>query len=224
MMQHTDETVDDIKRRALERITAKVWPGGPGPERAGPWNAETVAEHAWYALAVHATREELAAEQLSEWGVTTFVPMETLRVKVVESRHARGRRRCRFEDVTRPLMRGYVFGGFRGVPAWGEVRRVKFVRGVVGIDGRPVSVPNCDIERFMRAMGDGTFTETRPEIGPGDRVKLTEGPFKGFPAEVVDVVEKAWGAEAMLLLWLFGQETAVRAPLDELEIYQLPCR
>jgi transcription antitermination factor NusG len=104
------------------------------------------------------------------------------------------------ERVTeRPIVGGYVYAMFRQQPQWDVLkRRERLITGVFCVNGKPVEIARdviqhlrgltVDAERLRMAreeMARQIREAKRPK--PGDKARITEGPFSGFMVEVESV-------------------------------------
>ena len=71
------------------------------------------------------------------------------------------------------------------------------------------------LQDILKALESGVEIRVAPEIGPGQRVKVKQGPLQGMEAWV----EERQGMTAVLLrLDFIGQAAAVKVPADYLEL------
>ena len=157
----------------------------------------------WFAVFSKPRREEEAAEQLTQQGFTVFLP----RVR------ARRRLRGQWRDVVEPMFPRYLF--LRATPGLDDLRPIRSTRGVVGLvrfGGEPRPAPDALIVELQRlcATADGALSLPEPLV-PGDRVRVVEGPFAGYEAELLS---QDGENRARVLLTLLGQSHAVQMPMD----------
>jgi hypothetical protein len=171
----------------------------------------------WYALTVEAQKEFHASVILRRRGYTTFLPTRQ-----------DWRRRNRFvrekEPMTYPLIARCLLVGFRieAVPPWFDLFQLSLVRGVIGFDGAPRTVPQISVidlvDRFganhFRAPDCQKWIRTHHEFSIGNAVEVVEGPFAGHRTKVRDIK----GLRADVLLELFNSKQPVKIPLDHLEL------
>jgi transcription antitermination factor NusG len=94
------------------------------------------------------------------------------------------------------------------------------VAGVMGTGGRPVVVGEAEIARLMRERGEGRvaagryrFMRSNAEYDPGDRVRVSAGPFEGRIARVIEI-----GApQTRAVLEALGGQVPVEIRADWLE-------
>jgi len=71
------------------------------------------------------------------------------------------------------------------------------------------------LEDILKALESGLEIQVSPEIGPGQRVKIKQGPLQGIEAWVESRVGMA---TVFLRLDFIGQAAAVKVPADYLEL------
>ena len=158
----------------------------------------------WFAVFSKPRRETEAMEQLERQGFTVFLPL------------ARARRRLRgqWRAVIEPMFPRYLF--LRATPGLDDLRPIRSTRGVIGLvrfGGEPRPAPDALIAALQRlCASDGVLDLPEPLV-PGSRVRILEGPFAGYEAELLS---HDGAHRARVLLALLGQMHAVQIPLDEL--------
>jgi transcriptional antiterminator RfaH len=147
-------------------------------------------------------------------GLRVYVPVEKYRPKRT------------WRSRTRPLIPGYIFADLPDEDALDTARQNYAVRDIMCLDGKPLAVPAIAIGAMILMEAFGEFDTTWNSPAPirdksrgrkpsrnwkhGELVKVTEGPFAGFMAEIVKA-ERADRIE--VLVSLFGRETPTE--LDE---------
>ena len=157
----------------------------------------------WFAVFSKPRREVEATEQLERQGFTMFLP----RVR------ARRRLRGQWREVVEPMFPRYLF--LRATPGLDDLRPIRSTFGVVGLvrfGGEPRPVPEALIAELQRlcAVADGALDLPEPLV-PGSRVRILEGPFAGYEAELLNQDGKH---RARVLLTMLGQSHAVQMPVD----------
>ncbi len=102
--------------------------------------------------------------------------------------------------------------------AWYVVRNTPGVTGFLGSSGKgakPFPLFKHEIDNILDKMGMPKG-EVNVDINVGDKVKITDGPFK-LMAGVVDVIDTE-NNKATVSIDLFGQETTVEVELTQIEI------
>jgi transcriptional antiterminator RfaH len=161
----------------------------------------------WFAVFSKPRREVEAAEQLEQQGFTAFLP----RVR------ARRRLRGQWREVVEPMFPRYLF--LRATLGLDDLRPIRSTRGVVGLvrfGGEPRPVPEVLIAELYRlcSAADGALDLPEPLV-PGSRVRILEGPFAGYEAELLS---QDGEHRARVLLTMLGQSHAVQMPLNILTV------
>ena len=145
--------------------------------------------HRWHALIVPAMGEGAAEAWLSRLGVYAFHPVRTV------TRLHRGRR-VRVESRYLP---GYVFARFRGAPVWHRIFARRLVVDVLRLhSGTPGLIRPGDLDALhaMRSVERMAEDDARRaaiadrksrSLRRGDRVRIVDGAFADFEAEVVEI-------------------------------------
>jgi transcription antitermination factor NusG len=126
------------------------------------------AEPRWYAAYTSANHEKRVCQQLDQRCVASFLPV----YKTV--RRWKDRRKC----LELPLFPGYVFVRV----ALADQMRVLQIPGVVrlvGFNGRPLPLPDNEIEGLKMGLAAGVVAEPHPFLIAGRRVQIKSGPLAG---------------------------------------------
>ncbi len=102
--------------------------------------------------------------------------------------------------------------------SWHIVRNINGVTGFVGPGSRPVPLSDKEVAEMgletLDAVSIGITKELPYKVG--DSVKVTAGSFNGFIGTVNSISEDK--ARVMVMLNMFGRETAAEIDADSLEI------
>lgn len=165
--------------------------------------------YAWYAVVTKPRSEAQAEAHLCRQGYECLLP----RVRRV-IRNAAGLK-SRIES----LFPNYLF--LRADPEHDSLAPVRSTRGAIGLvrfGGEPVQVPGEVIARIRGRIDatDGLVRLEAPELAPGQKVRVTEGPLLGWDGVFL-------GAEGMdrvrLLLQLLGSVREVVLPRSQLALH-----
>lgn len=144
-----------------------------GAEQEGPESAQ------WYACYTRARHEKAVERHLAGRGYETYLPL------VERERQWKDRKKL----VEFPLFPSYVFVRF----PLGDVHEILTAPGVatiVRVEGRPLPIADEELEnvrRFVAALAaTGAEPELRPMVEEGQRVRVTDGPFRGVEGVVVE--------------------------------------
>lgn len=126
-------------------------------------------EPRWYAVYTRARHEKRVAEQLTRKSVETLLPLyETVR------RWKNGRHYVQF-----PLFPSYAFVRIALMDRL-EVLKVPGVVRMVGFEGKPIALPDEEIEGLRRGLGEGIDVRPHPYLKIGRRVCVISGPLRGM--------------------------------------------
>lgn len=128
----------------------------------------------WYALYTRSRHEKCVAGQLQASCVEHLLPVyETVR-------HWKNHR----VRLSLPLFPGYLF--VRIVLA-DQLQVLKLPGAVrlVGFNGRPAEIGECEIEALRTFLVSGLRAEPHPFLKAGQRVRVRHGPFAGWEGVVV---------------------------------------
>jgi transcriptional antiterminator NusG len=192
----------------------------------------SMAAGKWFAVATEPRHEALAKGEIASQGLITYLPMEPRR-----ERHGHGHLRT----VERPIIPTYLF--VKCEPIADHWRRITASRGVrrvlADITGFPVPVPEGAIEvvrmfeadkvanESARIAAEVAAAEAKARIArgersgivwhftPGDRVRIKNGPFAGFCAELESAVDGHDRIRA--LVSLFGRASTTDLSAFDIE-------
>lgn len=146
----------------------------------------------WYAVYCGVNAEERAAEELRFKGYAVFYP-------IIEVHHRRKRPSVNAyveEWIPRPYYPRYLFCGQREgmTRSVMPINETDGVSTVVYFGDRPLSIPAKIIQQIMdKADSDGIVAKmdarnkaARKLFDKGDKVRITDGPFSGLLACILD--------------------------------------
>ncbi len=102
--------------------------------------------------------------------------------------------------------------------SWYIIRETPGVMGFLGASGStPTPISEAEVQNILDLSA--STEQQKPiqtvEYGVGDTVKVIEGPFKGFPAEVKEVDEEH--GRLHLMISIFGRPTPIEIEFLEVE-------
>lgn len=178
----------------------------------------------WYVLRVASNKEDrvrealerkVKIEQLEDWINRILVPTKK------EKRLRGGTARV----YHRKLYPGYVFVEMRTeddgrIPekVWFVVKETSGVGDFIGSGGKPSPMPAHDVEKMLAAAVADEETPTLANLNfkPGDKVKVTEGPFENFEG-IVDEINTQKGT-VRVIATIFGRETPIEIEYWQVEL------
>jgi len=131
----------------------------------------------WYAIQTKTRLEKVAAGLLQNKGYEVFLPLYKVRRQWSD----------RIKVLEQALFPGYLFSrwaeGERTLP----ILTTPYVRGIVGICGTPVPVPEEEI-RAVRAIVESRLPAMPwPYLEAGQRVRITYGPLEGVEGLLLNI-------------------------------------
>ncbi len=176
----------------------------------------TVSDKDWYAIHTYSGYEERVKKALDQR--VKFMDAEDVIAQVVipteEEVEIKGGQR---RNVARKILPGYILVEMTMTDqSWTVVRNTPGVTGFVGSGGKPVALPDDEVDGILKQMQSET---PKVKIGfrQGQSVRVTDGPFAEFVG-IVDEIGTEKG-KVKVLLSLFGRETPVE--LDFLQVEKL---
>lgn len=188
---------------------------------------------AWFAINVYAGYEQRVRDQLDQRirvmdAARDFIelnpeaPEEERRFALVPTQQEVEIRGGKRREVERKLLPGYVLvqirlegeSGRLGSGSWHVVSGTTGVTGFVGSEETARPLP---AEEVAAIIGQTRVAEPRVRVGfeVGDRVRVSDGPFQDFIAQVDEInLDKG---QVRVLVSMFGRETPVELDLDKVE-------
>lgn len=173
----------------------------------------TIESGKWFVAQTEPRRERLAKESITEAGLIVYMPIW----------HERLRSGRAVRMIERPMFPDYVFVYCAPAPAHWHL--ICLSRGVERILGKynPLSIPEDSINAVKlfenkAAEKAGVIKRARKvwQFNRGDIVRITQGPFSGFYAELLSSVDKHDRVQA--LVDMFKRAAYVDLSAEELEI------
>lgn len=188
---------------------------------------------AWFAINVYAGYEQRVRDQLDQRirvmdadrdfiELNPEAPEGERRYALVPTQQEVEIRGGKRREVERKLLPGYVLvqirldgqSGRLGSGSWHVVSGTTGVTGFVGSEETARPLP---AEEVAAIIGQTRVAEPRVRVGfeVGDRVRVSDGPFLDFIAQVDEInLEKG---KVRVLVSMFGRETPVELDLDQVE-------
>lgn len=176
----------------------------------------TTGERHWYAIHTYSGYEDNVARNLKQRIESLGFEERIFNVLVPKEKKIRikgGKR----ETIEEKIYPGYVLVEMVVDDAsWYVVRNTPNVTGFIGAGTVPTPLASSEVETLMKRMGVEE-PKYKIDVAVGDRVKITDGPFKDFDGKVSEV--DADKGRLKVLVTIFGRETPVE--LDFLQIKKL---
>lgn len=158
---------------------------------------------AWFLAQLKPNSHGIAERNLARQGLPSFLP------RLDETRRARGR----FVTALRPLFPGYIFVALDiAAGRWRAVNSTHGISRLVRFGAAPAPVPPGLIAGLMARCDAVGRLGPAAGLAPGDRVRVTGGPFAGFLASIEAIApdRRVW-----LLLESMGQQARVAVAGDQ---------
>lgn len=158
----------------------------------------------WLVVQTQPRAETKAVAHLVRQGFEPYLPLYSKR-----RRHAR-----RVEVVAAPLFPRYLFVSYDSAKQrWRSIRSTVGVSNLVSLGELPAFVSVSVIDAIRGREENGRVKLAAPAFRPGDRVRVTDGPF----SEHVGFFDKMRDEERVcVLLEMLGQK--VRVTMDRLSL------
>jgi len=124
--------------------------------------------HNWYLVRTKPHKELWVRDQLAGFSTEIFLPLL--------------RTHRRHKTILAPLFPCYLFARFDLRNNYFSVKYTPGVQGLVSAGREPLAVPTAIIEELARRGQDGVVELPSRPFGRGERVRVVEGPFRGFEA------------------------------------------
>jgi transcription antitermination factor NusG len=157
----------------------------------------------WYALYTAPRHEKSVADQMNRRGISCFLPLY----------RSMRRWKDRRKELAMVLFPGYVFvhvalqDRLQVLQMPGAVRLVTF-------NGRPVTLPEQEIE-LLRSRLSGTYLmEPHPYLRAGRRIRVRSGPLQGLEGIIVRLKDRC---RLVFSIDLIMRSVAVEVDEDDVE-------
>ena len=163
-------------------------------------------QKSWYLVYAKPRQEALAQANLERQRYGVYLP----KVRLLR------RRRGRQEAVVEPLFPRYLFIHLdTQSDNWGPIRSTFGVAALVRFGAEPAQVPDELVAHLKAQEGqDGLHEWAEPKIKVGDRVRVAEGPLKGYEGILL---AKNGQERVMLLLEMLGKEVRTHLATAQIE-------
>jgi transcription antitermination factor NusG len=158
----------------------------------------------WYALYTAPRHEKSVADQMNRRGILCFLPLY----------RSMRRWKDRRKELAMVLFPGYVFvrvavqDRFQVLQLPGAVRLVTF-------NGRPVALPEQEIELLRSRLSGTHVMEPHPYLRVGRRVRVRSGPLQGLEGIIVRMKDSC---RLVFSIDLIMRSVAVEVDEEEVEL------
>lgn len=181
----------------------------------------------WYVCSIEPRHEELAKGEVVKHGLVPYLPLCPRR-----ERHGRGAERT----MWRPMFGSYMFVRFDLTEDnWNRIRAARGVRRLLGCEGKPMPVDDGLIEAIrlyeaeevekerLRGVVEEAAVKARAggksgliwHFTAGERVRIKNGPFANFYAELESAVDDHDRIKA--LVNYFGRKSSTELSAFDIE-------
>jgi len=170
----------------------------------------------WYAIHTYSGYEENVAENLGQRIETMDMEEKIFNVLVPKEK------KIKIKNGKRKTIEEKIFPGYVLVEmivtddSWYVVRNTPNVTGFIGTGTTPTPIADEEIQALQKRMGVNE-PEYTLDVGAGDPVQITDGPFKNHEGKVAEVDQDR--GKIKVLVNLFGRETPVE--LDFLQVKKI---
>lgn len=159
----------------------------------------------WIVVNTHTNRELQAIENLDRQGFESYCPRVRVRI-----RHARQQK-----EVLRPLFRGYLF--VRQPPpgkSWRTIHSTFGVRSVIQFGEQVAVLQDAFIQSLKEREQNGAIPSQINALKVGQSVRITEGPFDGLIARIIEMKD---ADRLTVLMSMLGGAVRVRLDSDDVQ-------
>ena len=173
-------------------------------------------QRSWFAIHTYAGYEDNVARNLTQRIESLGFEDKIFNVLVPKEKKIRIKSGKR-ETIEEKIYPGYVLVEMIVDDAsWYVVRNTPNVTGFIGAGTVPTPLAPNEVETLLKRMGVDE-PKYKIDVAVGDRVKITDGPFKDFDGKIAEIDPEK--GRVKVLVTIFGRETPVE--LDFLQIKKL---
>src|SRR3989338_5961161 len=161
----------------------------------------TTGERHWYAIHSYFGYEDSVSRNLKQRVESLGFEDKIFNVLVPKEKKIKIKG-CKRETIEEKIYPGYVLVEMIvDDGSWYIVRNTPNVTGFIGAGTVPTPLSSAEIETLMKRMGVEEH-KYKIDVAVGDRVKITDGPFKDFDGKVAEIdMEKG---RVKVLVTIFG--------------------
>jgi len=172
------------------------------------------SERQWYAVHTYSGYEDAVARNLKQ-RVDSFGMQDKIFQVVVPVEKKIRVKNGRRSEIREKIFPGYVLVDMIATDeAWSVVRNTPQVTGFVGTANQAVPLEQAEVDKILRRAG-GDQVRHAIDLGEGDAVIITDGPFKDLEGKVGEIDEER--GKVKVLIPMFGRETPVELEADQVQ-------
>lgn len=130
---------------------------------------EDFTKRCWYAVETKSRLEKTVDSLLRNKGYETFLPLYKVRRQWSD----------RIKLLDAALFPGYLFSRLADGQPTLPLLTTPYVRGIVSSEGRPLPVPEEEVEAVRAIVASGLLATPWPYLQEGDRVRIRHGSLAG---------------------------------------------
>ena len=130
----------------------------------------------WYALSTKARHEKKVHNQLTQKGITNYLPLQTFYRRWSD----------RYKKVQEPLFSCYVFVKIALLDRLKVLHTDGVVR-LVAFNGIPATIPDDQIEAIKTILENNYQIERVDYLTPGQKIEVRQGPLKGIKGILTEI-------------------------------------
>ncbi len=167
-------------------------------------------EAKWYVIHTYSGYENKVATTI-EKTVENHGLQELIREVMIPVETVTEIRENRQEEVQRKIFPGYVLVKMvMNDESWHIVRNVRGVTSFVGPGSKPVPLTEQEVIKLGVERNEVVVT-----VAPGDRIRITDGPFEGFMGTVEELSDDK--RKIKVKISMFGRDTSVELDTADVE-------
>ena len=167
-------------------------------------------EAKWYVIHTYSGYENKVATTI-EKTVENHGLQELIREVMIPVETVTEIRENRQEEVQRKIFPGYVLVKMvMNDESWHIVRNVRGVTSFVGPGSKPVPLTEQEVIKLGVERNEVVVT-----VAPGDRIRITDGPFEGFMGTVEELSDDT--RKIKVKISMFGRDTSVELDTADVE-------
>lgn len=176
---------------------------------------EVKDDRSWYVIHTYSGYENKVKENLNKRIASMNMRDKIFQVLVPTEEE------IEFKDGRKKTVQKKVYPGYVLIEmimtdqSWYVVRNTPGVTGFVSPGAKPVPLPPEEVKKIKQLMGMEAPTRVKIDLGVGQNVRVTHGPFQDFHGIVEEVSPER--EKVRVLISIFGRETPVELEFGQVE-------